>query len=224
MAANGCAAVEHSAMLGSLRRKLGGIPEGILKEYFSETLVDLCQRGGVWRYVFEALKVYPDQVEYQLPVEKGSMVDKVETVYYAPCGTHCNSNEYRLPEREDIQRGSECCGGEQGWYEPEPGLLIFNACFSECGNHILRVDVRLRPEHGATLFPQALMDKYKLLIEQGVMAKAHLEAGQPWSDVERANYFGNLFERKMNEIKAKRRRDMPVGRPTYRRGAYMSGR
>ena len=239
MASDNCANCNVIDGLGEsakyLRQMLPGIPLAVLKQKYSETMIDLCERGLVWKYVFERLCVFPDVQEYRLNKEIKQDIVKVIDVYMISCGRcgdttgecgcaesddceACDTYETDLMQRADIQRQG---GYDQGWYEPEPGLLVFNECFDK--KQCLRVSVALKPEFEGTSFPPELLKRWKKVIEYGTIAKAHLMPNQKWSDNERFGYFNGLFEEAMAKFELEQKRlkqlalnDLDSCRPDFR--------
>lgn len=210
-----------------LLQMLNGIPLAVLKQKYSESIIELCERALIWRYVLEDLWVIPNVSEYKIKKENGQDIVKILDVFMRSdnfCGDkncqscQCESFDIEIPKVSRIKREA---GNVQGWYEPEPAVILFNECFAE--KKKLRVSIALKPEIGATSIPPDLMMKWKKTIEFGTIAKAHLMPDQSWSSVDRFDYFNRLFEGAIvdhnnleKSIEEQERRDLDVCRPEYR--------
>lgn len=206
-----------------LQQMLPGIPLATLKQFYSMAMIEFCQRSGVWRYVFERLQVFCDEQTYQLDKELEQDIVKIDSIYVADgCGTGCNDSESKIPERQGVQRSGASCCSDQSWYEPQPGMLIFNECFTNDG--CLRLELVLKPEHGSTNMPPDLLSKYKTTIEEGVLSKAYMVPNQSWSNQELAVYNRALFDRAIKDAERVRRLDVLPGRAAYKPQRYSRSR
>ena len=225
-----------------LQQSLPGIPLKILKDRYSEVLIDFSQKTEIWRYVFERLSVYKDTKLYDLKKEEGQDIHRIVDVFVSD-GCGCE-REYKIPEGKGIQTGRY--GGssindhshhsnyhglqsrrdgshqsynnrDQWWYSPEPNKIMFNECF--CDDGCLRLELVLRPERGTTNFPPALLDKYKESIEFGVLAKAMMMPNQQWSDIKFAQYYKEQYDQAIIVTKREYKNNMLSGRPAYAHGS-----
>lgn len=221
-----------------LQQMLPGIPLKVLKDRYSEVLIDFAKETEIWRYVFERLPVFKDTKVYELDKHVGQTVHRIVDVFVAE-GCGCDT-EFKIPEGQGVQRGSyqgssinqsysrndydgnrsrsDSFGGsnarDQWWYSSEPNKLMFNECF--CDDGCLRLELVLRPERGTTNFPPDLLDKYKEVIEFGVLAKAMMMPKQEWTDKKEALFYKGEFEDGKKEPKRKHKNNMLHGRPAYR--------
>lgn len=206
-----------------LQQSLPGVSLGVLKQRYSEVLIDFAVKTEIWRYVFEHLPVFTDTKQYELDAVEGQAVARIARVFVAD-GCACEP-EYTIPEGQGVSRGRYRGGSinanqnteysDLWWYSPEPNKLMFSQCFEEDG--CLRLELVLRPERGTTNFPAGLLDKYKEVIEFGVLAKAMMMPNQQWSDIKFAQHYKAEYEHGMLEPKRKHKMNMLAGRPAYRR-------
>lgn len=203
-------ASDDANLMRNLRRKLPGIPDTLLKQHLSDALIDFAEDSEVWRYVYERIQTYPDQTEYRVADEPGQKVVRIRELWVEDCGC-----EKRIPKGTEVRHCDDCCQTPKSFYEPEPGLILFDAPFCRCDDVVLRADVVLSPDINSDDFPPDLLKKHRRTIESAVLARAYGDMGQKWSNMDLSLFHENKVSEKVDDLKEAALRDMPPGRDEY---------
>ncbi len=183
-----------------------GAPQNVAEENVLQTTIDLCERAGTWRHIFE-FQLQVAVPDYPLDVPEGARlvcVDWVEidkTKFKATPDTlmcRCGGYGVSIPDNKTV------------WFQPTP--------YPACPVYV-RMELWLAPLQASCDLPDSLYEEYSDVIANGAASRLLQLPKTDFTNQGLANRYYNLYEAGVTRAKNKRVLQRTTG-PLMMRGSY----
>jgi hypothetical protein len=181
-------------------------PQNVAEEAVIQTVVDLCERAGVWRHTY-AFTLQLGVADYPIDVPDGTRLVCVDTV-------RINNTTYRAQPHSLMCR----CGGWGVSIPNRDTVLIQPTPYPVCDVHV-ELLAWLAPVLENCEIPDALWQEYSDTIANGAASRLMQLPKQDWTNQGLAGRYFNLYEAGVTRAKNKRVLELTTG-PLMMRGSY----
>lgn len=165
-----------------------------------DTVIDLCDRGQVWRYLHPDVSLVTPTYTYSfVPPDSNTVISMIEVARIGDKHLEILTPKAalgRVPLFPDVTNMGE------------PGVIwqtdqrAFNVASTPDVTYTLVLNVTLKPTKASTGADSVVIAEYQDTITHGALHRVLLQQGRSWFNEKLAGYHGKQYTYQLNNIKA----------------------
>lgn len=198
-----------STMIGELAPHVQGVPNPVMVSYIRKVVIDLCERGKVWRVQLADQTLSDGFYTYPLssPVSNTEVSSIIDAKLYLTSAATTkvldllseSQTRQQYPKWPDLNAKNEPravtrVDAESFQVAPVPGTG---------DTYTVKMFAAIRPTLAATGWDTALFSEFRRVIFHGVLHELMLMPNRPWSNDKLSTYHGKQWDYLLYNARAK---------------------
>jgi len=183
-------AISYETLLPEILPMVSGCPDSLVQNSVRASVIELCERAGVYQAELDPLTTVANIYEYDLEAPSGTSVQKILWVTHGGKDVEPITTtllEQRLPNWRD---GS---GVPQYFIQQTSSLFILAPIPMVTSVNSTVIRAVLRPTHTSTSCANDVMNDYRDTIVNGALSRILRIPNKDWTDLMGAQIYGSLF-------------------------------